>query len=288
MNNEVVMTVARDLTIQDLDIEAVDTEFSPMSDDDLSAALNGKTLVSNTDQVVLNFRKASAGAPLPYVGEVDGKQVYFSKAGVSRDGNIRLSLGTSTINNKGTQGEAQTRGDGESAETFVMNSLNYKEQVALRALAAIIKHEPNPLGYDDAKIKLLVSTAFRIAVEFQNRAILFRKSEEGGGSSDTQVDVDADSLANNTEKLLYNINESLKNGVAIKGEKVASGAAATPIQMKVTEVTEIKKITAMPTTTHVTVDGTPNVSVSNNPSVNVSNMPTEPIKVKVTELPATT
>lgn len=288
MNNEIVMTVARDLTIQDLDIEAVDTEFSPMSDDDLSAALNGKTLVSNTDQVVLNFRKASAGAPLPYVGEVDGKQVYFNKAGVSRDGNIRLSLGTSTINNKGTQGEAQTRGDGESAETFVMNSLNYKEQVALRALAAIIKHEPNPLGYDDAKIKLLVSTAFRVAVEFQNRAILFRKAEEGGGSSDTQVDVDADSLANNTEKLLYNINESLKNGVAIKGEKVASGASATPIQMKVTEVTEIKKITAMPTTTHVTVDGTPNVSVSNNPSVNVSNMPTEPIKVKVTELPATT
>lgn len=288
MSNEIVMTVARDLTIQDLDIEAVDTEFSPMSDDDLSAALNGKTLVSNTDQVVLNFRKASAGSPLPYVGEVDGKQVYFNKAGVSRDGNIRLSLGTSTINNKGTQGEAQTRGDGESAETFVMNSLNYKEQVALRALAAIIKHEPNPLGYDDAKIKLLVSTAFRVAVEFQNRAILFRKAEEGGGSSDTQVDVDADSLANNTEKLLYNINESLKNGVAIKGEKVASGAAATPIQMKVTEVTEIKKITAMPTTTHVTVDGTPNVSVSNNPSVNVSNMPTEPIKVKVTELPATT
>jgi hypothetical protein len=78
MSNEVVMTVARDLTIQDLDIEAVDTEFSPMSDDDLSAALNGKTLVSNTDQVVLNFRKASAGAPLPYVGEVDGKQVYIN------------------------------------------------------------------------------------------------------------------------------------------------------------------------------------------------------------------
>ena len=122
-----------------------------------------------------------------------------------------------------------------------MNSLNYKEQVAVKCLAAIIKQEPNPLGYDDAKIKLMVSTAFRFAVEFQNRAILFRKEEN---ASETQpavgVDVDADTLATNTDKILYNINENLKSGIVVKGEAQTLGGTITPLKIKVTELPEIK------------------------------------------------
>ena len=185
-----------------------------MSEEDISAALAGRTVITNGNKIVLNFRKTTSGSPATYVGEVDGKSVFFNRNGESTDGTIKLSLASTTITNKGTQGDEQTRTEDEAA--FVMNSLNFKEQVALRCLASIVTQEPNPLGYDDSKIKLLVSAAFRLAVEFQNRAMMFRKEEEGGGGSG-DVEVDTDSLADNTEKLLYNLVNTLKEGVAIQG-----------------------------------------------------------------------
>lgn len=252
-----------------------------LTDEERNKGLTGKTLLAGstasgggTVGFVLNFRKSNAGDPMPYVGEVNGEVVYFNAKGRSRDGSIQLALAGGSVSNTGTQGESQTRS--VDSETFVMNSLNYKEQVALRVLAAMIKHEPNPCGYDDPKIQMLVSMSFRVAIEFQNRAIEFRKAESGGGGGSSEVDVDPDSLNSNTEKLLYNINESLKTGVAIKGETVEAGGTATPIQMKVTE---------MPTTT-VQVSGTPNVNVANNPSVSVSNMPSEPYDVNVLSMPS--
>jgi len=210
---ELKLGATRDLTKEGLDIEAADSEYTPFTDKELTSALLGKTIVSNTGKVITSFKKAPAGSILPYVGNIDGEPVYFNKEGVALDG-TKLSLATTTISNKGTQGEAQTRSEDEAE--FVMNSLNFKEQIALRVLAAIIHHENAPLDYDDSKIKLIVSQSFRIAIEFQNRAIMFRKEEQGGGSETGEVDVDPESLNSNTEKILYNINENLKNGIAIK------------------------------------------------------------------------
>jgi transcription elongation GreA/GreB family factor len=45
---------------------------------------------------------------------------------------------------------------------------------------------------------------------------MFRKEEQGGGGETGEVDVDPESLNSNTERILYNINENLKNGIAIK------------------------------------------------------------------------
>lgn len=260
----------RDLTREGLDIAPVDDSFPALTQDELTAAASGKTVIDNSSNIVLNFRKSGAGAPLPYMGEINGITVYFDNKGVSRDGTIKLSLASTSIDNKGTQGEGQTRSEDEAE--FVMNSLNYKEQVALRVLAAIIKHESNPLGYDDSKIKLLVSQSFRIAVEFQNRAIMFRQ-EEGGGGGSSEVDVAPESLNSNTERILYNINESLKNGVVVKGETPADGKTLYPVMTKVTEVTEVKKVTEVTEVKKMTIDGTPSVSVSNTPHVVVDSMP---------------
>lgn len=263
----------RDLTKEGLDIAPVDNSFPALTQGELTAAVSGKTVIDNSNNIVLNFRKSGAGAPLPYMGEINGTIVYFDNKGVSRDGTIKLSLASTNIDNKGTQGEGQTRTEDEAE--FVMNSLNYKEQVALRVLAAIIKHESNPLGYDDSKIKLLVSQSFRIAVEFQNRAIMFRQEEEGGGGGDSEVDINPESLNSNTEKILYNINESLKNGVVVKGETPAVGKTLYPVMTKVTEVAEVKKVTEVTEVKKVTIDGTPNVSVSNTPHVVVDSMPSD-------------
>jgi hypothetical protein len=192
-----------------------------LTDEERNKGLTGKTLLAGstasgggTVGFVLNFRKSNAGDPMPYVGEVNGEVVYFNAKGRSRDGSIQLALAGGSVSNVGTQGESQTRSD--DSETFMMNSLNYKEQVALRVLAAMIKHESNPCGYDDPKIQMLVSMSFRVAIEFQNRAIEFRKAESGGGGGSGEVDVDPESLNSNTERILYNINENLKNGIAIK------------------------------------------------------------------------
>ena len=220
--------VIRDLTREGLDIEANDDTFPEWTSAELSAALSGKTVIDNSDNIVINFRKASSGEPMPYAGEINGVTVYFNAKGRTDDGTIKLALATTVISNKGTQGEAQTR-SGDAAE-FIMNSLNFKEQIALRVLPSIIHHEQKPLSYDDSKIKLLVSQSFRIAVEFQNRAIMFRKAEQGGGGSGG-VDIDTESLTDNTEKLLYNISEYLKNGVAIKGS-TELGASAVRTEVK--------------------------------------------------------
>lgn len=205
------------MAVEDLtvvrDIETVSGDFDDAA---LTAALSGKTLLYKdssssalySNNYVLNFRKASAGAPMPYVGEIEGSFVYFDKAGKSQDGKLQLALGSSEININFQQGESQTRSGGES---FIMNALNYKEQVALNILSSIIIHEPNPLSYDDAKVKLLVAKAFRIAIEFQNRAIEFRMNDESGEVPEEQIAIDPNTLTNNTDKLLYNINASLND-----------------------------------------------------------------------------
>ena len=52
------------------------------------------------------------------------------------------------------------------------------------------------------------------------------------------------------------------------------------------------KVAAMPTTTHVTIDGTPNVAISGTPNVNVANSPSVsvsnmPSSIDVDNFPAT-
>ena len=205
-----------------------------LTEEELNKGLTGKTMLAGstasggeTIGFVLNFRKSSAGVPLPYMGEVNGDIIYFNAKGRSRDGSIQLALAGGSVSNVGTQGDAQTRAD--DSETFIMNSLNFKEQVALRVLQSIVNREANPLGYDDPRIQLIVSMAFRVAIEFQNRAIEFRQAESitpGGGG----VDVDPDSLSDNTDKLLYNLVDILKEGIAVQGK---SGSEVTPLKINI-------------------------------------------------------
>ena len=203
---EAKLRATRDLTKEGLNIEAADSAYTPFTDKELDSALSGKTIVSNTGKIVTSFKKAPAGSVLPYVGNIDGEPVYFNKEGVALDG-TKLSLATTTISNKGTQGEAQTRSEDEAE--FVMNSFNFKEQAAVKALAAIIGLEDKPLDYDDSKIKLMVAMAFRVAVEFQNRAIEFRKKEDPIEKNE-DIDIDISELTSISDKLLYNLINSLR------------------------------------------------------------------------------
>lgn len=58
---------------------------------------------------------------------------------------------------------------------FYLPSLNFRETVALQALNAIISHYDNPIGYNTASIKLMITKAFEFAGEFVNQAVVLRQ-----------------------------------------------------------------------------------------------------------------
>lgn len=66
-------------------------------------------------------------------------------------------------------------GPEESKQPFYLPSLNFRETVALQALNAIIGHYDNPIGYNTASIKLMITKAFEFAGEFVNQAVSLRK-----------------------------------------------------------------------------------------------------------------
>ena len=105
------------------------------------------------------------------------------------------------------------------------------------------------------------------------------EAREGDSSEEPAqtIEVNSGDLQSNTEKLLYNMAEYMKlgitQGIPVKGQTVGEGQTATPIQAKVTEVTEVKKITEITELKKITElpssSGTQNVNVINDPFVRV-------------------
>lgn len=191
--------------------------------------------------------------------------------------NQTLQMVTTDMGSEAAVGSSITRSAGSSGEgqsaTAVLSTMEPRDHFAMNVLSSMLVHMENPEAKDDATMIKYSRAAYRWA---QAMMIAAADSREGTSTTpSTQVDVNSGDLQSNTEKLLYNIADSLKNGIIIKPK------TGEPLQTET-------KVKEMPTTTHVTVDGTPNVSVSNSPTVSVSNMPTEPIDVAVTSMPSST
>lgn len=183
------------------------------------------------------------------------------------------------------QSGTRTRTSSETgkSDTVSLKSMTPKDYFACHALTALIQKIDNPLSMDDGKIALLAAKSYKIA---QAMAIEAYGSRENDNASSTEagtdyVEVDSDNLTNDTDRLLYNINESIKantksnkeTGIKISNiDKVKFDGTPT---VKLDATSEVK-VTQLP---NVTISGTPNVNVANTPDVNVTNMPTEPISV---------
>lgn len=207
---------------------------------DLNTALAGATLVvdGHDTWMVTDFGKASAGAPMPYQAVVKGKITYFNYSGVSRDGTITLLISDAEIDDSiaTTRGDTIIRGSGDSETSYTLISLNYREQVAVRMLQAMLPTMGNALSFDDGKIKNLVARAFYIATEFTNQAINIRTTNSS--EQETGIDVDPNKLTDYTDQILYNISQSLKEGIAVQGK---SGNEVTPLQININK-TPIEKV----------------------------------------------
>ncbi len=183
--------------------------------------------------------------------------------------NQTLKMVTADMGSTGAVGGNVTRSSGSSGTGYndvaVLTNIEPRDQFAVQVLNAMLIHADHPESFDDAKCLMYSRAAYRWA---QAMMIAAADSREGQSTTpSTAVDVNSGDLQSNTEKLLYNIGEYLKNGVTVKG---TTATGTVPVQTKITE---------MP---NVTLNGTPSVNVANSPSVSVSNMPSEPIEIEGT------
>jgi len=233
--------------------------------------------------------------------------------GVNKEGAVETSQPTSAyigqtlqmvraeMGEYGAVGRSLTRSSGPSGEGFnnvaVLANIEPRDQFAVQVLNAILIHTDHPESFDDAKCLMYSRAAYRWA---QAMMIAAADSREGQSTTpSTTVDVNSGDLQSNTEKLLYNlvnlINKQTEEGLPVVGVG-STEENIVPILTKldpdseikkVAEITEVKKVTentsvkvtSMPSTTHVSVDGTPDVYVVNRvstdapSSVSVNNFP---------------
>lgn len=185
----------------------------------LSEALNGASIgwtdtggLSGTlTEYVLNFKQyTQSQSSYKYSGQVGKSTYYFDKDGKCVDGNPVHNLFMVLADIKETQGTDASRGDGSSAETIDVNTMQPREYFACYALQGILGHFPEPLLLDDAQITQISSMAFRIA-----QGMLAAAADARAATSTTppsgEVEVDPNNLSTDTDKILYNLNENLSN-----------------------------------------------------------------------------
>lgn len=123
--------------------------------------------------------------------------------GVLSDGDIDPTIQSSTTRSSTVQGEANT---------VSLHNMTPKDYFACEALNALIQRIDNPLSMSDGTIALLAAKSYKIAQAMAKEAYGSRENDKNSSeqSGTDYVNVDDTSLSNNTERLLYNINESIK------------------------------------------------------------------------------
>lgn len=238
---------------------------------------------SNPNKVGILSKNGRQFDKLIYEAVINGTRYLFDKDGringvgnrvlygVLSDGDIDPTISTAKTRGASAQGESNT---------VSLNTMSPKDYFACEALNALIRSYPNPLAMDDGIIATMAAKSYKIAQAMAKEAYGSRQNDKS--SSDEQgtsyVNVDESTLQTNTERILYNINESIKantksnkeTGIKVSNiDKVKFDGTPT---VKLDATSEVK-VTQLP---NVTISGTPNVNVTNTPDVNVTNMPTVP------------
>ena len=173
-------------------------QFEPF---DLEKALAGKPLAATFDnngtvtyKLVEQFYRESSDFAL-YKVLIESTYYTFNSDGVGTvvvgegasaeevDSQLWMCKGIIDPVRPSTTDEVIETGPEGDTQPFYLPSLNFRETVALQALNAIIGHYDNPIGYNAASIKLMITKAFEFAGEFVNQAVKLRvenASEEGG------------------------------------------------------------------------------------------------------------
>lgn len=143
----------------------------------------------------------------------------------------------------GTQ-QAWTRGPEAGTDPGTIVSLEPRDHFAIAVLQTIIGNLPNAESVNDSAIMQYSYAAYRWAQGMMIAAADSRAAATtpSGGA----IDVSQSDLQGNSEKLLYNIAEYMKNGVTIKG---TTAAGTVPVQTQ-TEIAD-KAQSVAPTTINI-------------------------------------
>lgn len=141
-----------------------------------------KSTIGSDNEVITNFRKNDTNLYIsyPYVGTINGKNVYFDKNGISKDGQSQVIIADATIDTQIGGDNVATRGNGGEGGEIIkvtLSSLNFREQIAMNVLNKFLEKETDPYAISNGRIKILISRAFDYAQEFINQAAAKRTGD---------------------------------------------------------------------------------------------------------------
>ena len=216
-----------------------------------------------------------------YQGTVGNTTYFFDEKGRPSDNIPKHRLFSVDAQIKTSQGTVATKGDSTSGTEVNIVALQPREQFAMAAMQGILQNISSPLLMSNALILDLVNTSFNIANAMMQKAADVRAELEGDQNTnpdrEEEIKVNPKELTNDTDKILYNLNENMyklvdksNKGIAIVPTKEAvfkiasSNGQAFDVNIASSSITVPTRITNSSITTYV----------SNMPSV-----PTEPVSI---------
>ena len=216
-----------------------------------------------------------------YQGTVGNTTYFFDEKGRPSDNIPEHRLFSVDAQIKTSQGTVATKGDSTSGTEVNIVALQPREQFAMAAMQGILQNISSPLLMSNALILDLVNTSFNIANAMMQKAADVRAELEGDQNTnpdrEEEIKVNPKELTNDTDKILYNLNENMyklvdksTKGIAIVPTKEAvfkiasSNGQAFDVNIASSSITVPTRITNSSITTYV----------SNMPSV-----PTEPVSI---------
>lgn len=242
----------------------------------------GNILEGNITDYVEYFKATdSTNKASRYQGTVGNTTYFFDEKGRPSDNIPEHRLFSVDAQIKTSQGTVATKGDSTSGTEVNIVALQPREQFAMAAMQGILHSISSPLFMSNALILDLVNTSFNIANAMMQKAADVRAELEGDQNTnpdrEEEIKVNPKELTNDTDKILYNLNENMyklvdksNKGIAIVPTKDAvfkiasSSGQAFDVNIASSSVTVPTRITNSSITTYV----------SNMPSV-----PTEPVSI---------
>lgn len=195
----------------------------------------------NNTGILESIRRIS-GADSYWKAVINGVEYLFDKKGCKVEN--AKSIGSPVLyglENVGdidptTETSITRSGEGTGYSDMVsLRTMSPKDYFACEALNSIIRSINNPLAIDDGMISVIAAKAYKIAQAMAIEAYNSRENDAASSGGTGYVNVDNTDLQTNTEKILYNLNESLK---AIKDQDAAQHTAG----IKISTVTPTVKV----------------------------------------------
>lgn len=242
----------------------------------------GNILEGNITDYVEYFKATdSTNKASRYQGTVGNTTYFFDDKGRPSDNIPEHRLFSVDAQIKTSQGTVATKGDSTEGTKVNIVALQPREQFAMAAMQGILHSISSPLLMSNALILDLVNTSFNIANAMMQKAADVRAELESNSNTnpdrDEEIKVNPEELTNDTDKILYNLNENMyklvdksNKGIAIVPTKDAvfkiasSSGQAFDVNIASSSITVPTRITNSSITTYV----------SNMPSV-----PTEPVSI---------